>query len=163
MTPRHEDQKIRHKIKILSANEHAPHVYKFQVYRRHQKTYHKISLAYPFNQQISSRMKVSLSDSLQYRCRYYCWWLLLLLSVVNLQNVINIRKHDAFLMETWLIKPKLEGLIKNKQMVLGPHLRRIDSGSTLVQLPTLTIQYNLGCSIWSVPGSRRPEMWALGI
>jgi hypothetical protein len=32
-TPRHENRKIPQEIKILSANEHAPHVYKLQIYR----------------------------------------------------------------------------------------------------------------------------------
>jgi hypothetical protein len=32
-TPRHENRKILHEIKILKANKHAPHVNKLQIYR----------------------------------------------------------------------------------------------------------------------------------
>jgi hypothetical protein len=32
-TLRRENRKIRHEIEILKANEHAPHVYKLQIYR----------------------------------------------------------------------------------------------------------------------------------
>jgi hypothetical protein len=36
-TPRCENLKIQHKIEILKANEHAPHVYKLQIYQMTSK------------------------------------------------------------------------------------------------------------------------------
>jgi hypothetical protein len=47
-TSRRENKKIQHKIKILKANEHTPHVYKLQIYQMTPKTNHKILLDYPF-------------------------------------------------------------------------------------------------------------------
>jgi hypothetical protein len=41
-TPRPENRKIRHEIKILKAKEHAPHVSQLQIYKMTPKTYHKI-------------------------------------------------------------------------------------------------------------------------
>jgi hypothetical protein len=49
-TPRRENRKIRHEIKILKASKQAPHVYKLQIYRMTPKNilYHKILGDYPF-------------------------------------------------------------------------------------------------------------------
>jgi hypothetical protein len=49
-TPRCENQKIRHEIEILKANEHSTHVYKLQIYRMTPKnnTTKSCETSYPF-------------------------------------------------------------------------------------------------------------------
>jgi hypothetical protein len=62
-TPRRRNRKFQYENVILKANEHAPYVYKLQIYRMTPKKFHKISWDYPFKDNHPSFAQAAYRDS----------------------------------------------------------------------------------------------------